>query len=196
MSNCFYLGKKVDEVYDELYEAVKENFDDFLELVTDLDGFAAKGMGNLKIADDKLDEILPGYSSFKQYSKAFIILRDSYNYFKNVDDKEKAIQAVVNAQNDKMRWRYATWQMKVNLIYDMRIDETGWVEGFSDKHRCDAVIAVLDSARHDEEFAKIVDRLETPGREVRRESVVIDDLLDFSHKIRYEELKGSHKYIS
>ena len=65
---------------------------------------------------------------------------------------------VEKVQQNKNSWNYATWQMKIDLIYDMRHDGSGAFGGFSEEDKEDAVIVVLESsivdfcrgqARHD-----------------------------------------------
>lgn len=88
-----------------------------------------------------------------------------------------------------MRWTYATWQMKVNLIYDMRHDGSGWLGGLTEEDKEDAVIAVLESSRNSVEFKKIEQKLKLPDSESRREKVILDDLVDFSQQDRLEYLR-------
>ena len=81
--------------------------------------------------------------------------------------------------------------MKVNLIYDMRFGGSG-LGGFTEERKEDAVITVLKSARHGDEFKTIVRELEkptTPGRQ----KVIIDELLDFSQQTEYNDLKQRYK---
>lgn len=90
---------------------------------------------------------------------------------KEADLKARAIKTVEDAEKspNKSRWDYATWQMKVNLIYDMRYGGSG--DGISgglekltgglwdaEKSKENAVVAVLSSSRSDGEFRKIVDQ--------------------------------------
>ena len=96
---------------------------------------------------------------------------------------------VEEAQQNKIRWNYATWQMKVNLIYDMRHDGSGMFGGLSEEDKEDAVIAVLESSRNKVEFKKIEQNLKLPKKETGREKVLIDDLVDFSQQNRLEYLR-------
>ncbi len=102
------------------------------------------------------------------------------------DLKMAAINAVETAQREN-RWLYATWQMKVNLIYDMRMGDSG-LGGLTEERKEDAVITVLESARNDWEFDKIVKNLKEPKLGSGRESVSIENLLDFGQETRYKQL--------
>ena len=93
---------------------------------------------------------------------------------------------VEEAQQNKIRWNYATWQMKVNLIYDMRHDGSGMFGGLSEE---DAVIAVLESSRNKVEFWKIVKGLEKANR-VERVNIKLDDLVDFSQQSKLDYLRN------
>ena len=83
--------------------------------------------------------------------------------------------------------------MKVNLIYDMRHDDSGMFGGLSEEDKEDAVIAVLESSRNSVEFKKIVDGVENPKKPFR-EKVLVDDLLDFSQQDRFNQLKIKFNY--
>ncbi len=39
-----------------------------------------------------------------------------FHYSYRIEEKEKAINAVVNVQNDPMCWRYATWQTETETF--------------------------------------------------------------------------------
>ena len=107
-------------------------------------------------------------------------------------EKEAAIALVEEAQQNKIRWNYATWQMKVNLIYDMRNGLNDWVDDFTDEERGDAVLTVLDSARNKEELKKIMKGLKDPLI-VSRDKVYIEDFesLDIN---RYRLIKAKFNY--
>ncbi len=183
LNNCFYLNKKVEDVYNQFVDKI----DNVMDIIKTLDGFVAHGLENLKITDDKLDELIPGYSSYKQYNMAFIVLRESYHFFKEVEQKNKAIYTVLEAKNDRKRWNYATWQMKVNLLYDMRDGLTDWIDDYSDEERGEAVLTVLETARHGEEFRKIVRELKTPSN-TSRESVKIEETFTKNQLLSYNNL--------
>ena len=185
LSNCFYLNEKVDVVYGQF----QKNIGKVMDIITNLDGFDRHGLEMFKIVDDKLDEILPGYSSYKQNSMAFIITKAAYRKYKELKAKNKAIYTVLDAKNDRTRWNYATWQMKVNLIYDMRSDITDLVDAYTDEQRGEAVLAVLKSARHAEEFKKIVKGLEKPEETVGRDRVILKELLTTGQSSEFDELK-------
>ena len=142
MNNCFYLNRTVAEVFGEL----EGKFKDIMEFIENLDGFTKAGLEFFKIADDKLDELIPGYTSYKQYDMGFIILKKTYYHYKKLGAKNKALATVLSAKNDKLRWNYATWQMKMNLIYDMRKGLNDWLDDFTDEERGDAVLTVLESS--------------------------------------------------
>lgn len=73
--------------------------------------------------------------------------------------------------------------MKVNLIYDMRSGITDLVDDYTYEQRGEAVLTVLKSARHAEEFKKIVEGLGKPG--IRgREIVNVYDILTSEQKVR------------
>ncbi|MBD3344454.1 MAG: hypothetical protein GF401_05275 [Chitinivibrionales bacterium] len=62
-----------------------------------------------------------------------------------METESSCIDAVETAEAEG-RWQYCTWQVKVNLIYDMRFGGAG-IGGFTEERKEDAVIAVLRSAR-------------------------------------------------
>ncbi|MDE5419385.1 hypothetical protein L3049_15420 [Labilibaculum sp. DW002] len=189
MNNCFYLQRTVAEVYGELEEKFKE----IMDTIHDLRDLPEKGLEQFKIVDDNWDENVPGYSSFKQYNLAFLVLKSTYYSLKqrneNLSEKEAAIALVEKAQQNKISWNYATWQMKIDLIYDMRHDGSGILGGLSEEDKEDAVIAVLESSRNKEEFKKILKGLVDPKNE-DREPLLIDDLVDFSQQDRLNYLRN------
>ncbi|MGQ1911722.1 hypothetical protein ACT3CE_18325 [Marinifilum sp. RC60d5] len=178
MNNCFYLQRTVAEVYGEL----EDKFREIMEFIEKMDGFTGAGLESLKIVDDKLDELIPGYTSYKQYNMGFIILKATYTHYKGLKAKNKAIATVLSAKNDQSRWNYATWQMKVNLIYDMRNGLNDWVDDFSDKERGDAVLTVLKSARNKVEFIKIITGIENPTLS-DRDKVDIRGMLTYGQQL-------------
>nr|WP_320117745.1 hypothetical protein [uncultured Marinifilum sp.] len=165
-----------------------------MDTIHDLRDLPEKGLEQFKIVDDNWDENVPGYSSFKQYSLAFLVLKSTYYSLKqrneNLSEKEAAIALVEKAEQNKTSWNYATWQMKVDLIYDMRHDGSGMFGGLSEERKEDAVIAVLESCRNSQEFKKIEERLKTPKQGTGREAVFIDDLVDFSQQDRLDYLRN------
>ena len=189
MANCFYAGETIAQVYEQYSIVVSE-------IMRDVSGAAENGLGALKAVDDTFDELVPGYSGFKQFNKNFLLLKTTYNFLKqkniNYDLKSAAIEAVETAEREK-RWHYATWQVKMNLIYDMRFGGSG-IGGLSEERKEDAVIAVLRSARHDGEFAKIVDELKDPPPETGLKEVYINSLLDFKQQGELEQLIKKYKY--
>ncbi|MBD3418802.1 MAG: hypothetical protein GF398_01670 [Chitinivibrionales bacterium] len=98
------------------------------------------------------------------------------------------VEAAV-ASKTKERWQYATWQVKVNLIYDMRFGGAG-IGGFSEERKEDAVITILRRARHDEEFRKIVRGIEKPDVRSGRDEIKIDEILDFNQQEQFDKLKN------
>ncbi len=80
--------------------------------------------------------------------------------------------------------------MKVNLIYDMRHGGSGWLGGFSQERKEDAIIAVLESSRSKTEFWKIVKGLEDVKEISGREVVILDEVLDFSQQDRLDYLRN------
>ncbi len=195
MNNCFYLGKKVEEVYGEIYQSVQGKFLDFLDFLTEMEHFVAKGFGELKIADDRLDEIVPGYSSFKQYSMTFLVLKQTFHFFEEIEHKNRAIIAVQQAKNDPLRWHYATWQMKVNLIYDMRSGFSDNFDSYTNEERGEAVLAVLETARYNEEFYKIMSGLYNHNGNMDREKVKVEDLLIREQNDELKLLKVKFNYV-
>jgi hypothetical protein len=188
MLNCFLVEQSLEETYNKIFGTI----DGILENVTEA---AERGLGELKEIDDTFDEYIPGYSGFKQFNANFLLLRSTYHFLRehnrNYDLKSAAIDRVEAAEREG-RWKYATWQMKVNLIYNMRYGGAG-VGGFSEERKEDAVIAVLRNARHPAEFATIVDHLQDPTK-TGRDPVNINDLLDFSQKQEFERLKAMYHY--
>ncbi len=187
MANCFYTGKKIDEIYQQ----IAGNID---AVMLDITRVALNGLDSIKAADDTMDKYLPGYSSFKQYNIGFIILKSTYYYLQQINkelgEKEAAINVVEKAQQEPVRWNYATWQMKVNLIYDMRHGGSGWLGGFSQERKEDAIIAVLESSRSKTEFWKIVKGLEDVKEISGREVVILDEVLDCSQQDRLDYLRN------
>ncbi|GAF03217.1 hypothetical protein [Saccharicrinis fermentans] len=94
---------------------------------------------------------------------------------------------MLKAKNDKARWNYATWQMKVNLIYDMRKGISDYVDDYSDEQRGEAVLTVLKSARNKDEFRKIIKGLKTP--QIGMDSINITDLMTKEQILKYEAIK-------
>ena len=185
MNNCFYLQRTVAEVYGEL----EDKFREIMEFIEKMDGFTGAGLESLKIVDNKLDELIPGYTSYKQYNMGFIVLKATYIHYKGLKAKNKAIATVLDAKNDQSRWNYATWQMKVNLIYDMRNGLNDWVDDYTDKQRGDAVLTVLKSSRNKEEFRKIMVGLKEPKKSLNRDEVEVREMLNSLQKLDYEQLK-------
>jgi len=181
MANCFYMGETIVEVYDQYSIAIGE-------IMHDVSKAAEQGLGALKAVDDTFDDLIPGYSGFKNFNASFLLLKSTYHFLKqknkNYDLKAAAIDAVETAEAES-RWQYATWQVKVNLIYDMRIGGAG-IGGFSEERKEDAIITVLRSARHSEEFWKILKGLKS-------RSVEIDSLLDFEQQNVFNNLKKKHR---
>ncbi len=163
-------------------------------LITALDSLRAETVTAGERDNDTMDKYLPGYSSFKQYNIGFIILKSTYYYLQQINkelgEKEAAINVVEKAQQEPVRWNYATWQMKVNLIYDMRHGGSGWLGGFSQERKEDAIIAVLESSRSKTEFWKIVKGLEDVKEISGREVVILDEVLDFSQQDRLDYLRN------
>ena len=62
-------------------------------------------------------------SYFLKQKKTNLILKSTYYYLKqenmNEDIKLAAIERVEKAQRENL-WKYATWQMKVNLIRELQ----------------------------------------------------------------------------
>jgi len=186
---CFAVGESFAEAYEEFSTAMDE-------IMHDVSSAAERGLGGLKAVDDTFDELIPGYSGFKHFNANFLLLKSTYYFLKqrneNYDLKSAAIAAVETAEA-KGRWKYATWQVKVNLIYDMRFGGAG-IGGFTEERKEDAVIAVLRSARHAGEFAKIVNQLRRPPPGKNRKEVNIDDLLDFKQQKAFDSLKKKYRY--
>ncbi len=189
MLNCFLVGETLEKAYYEFSGSVDE-------ILQNAANAAERGLGELKDIDDSFDRYIPGYSGFKQFNANFLLLRSTYNFLrehnKNYDLKSAAIDRVETAEREG-RWKYATWQMKVNLIYDMRYGGAG-IGGFSEEKKENAVIAVLRSARHAEEFAKIVKSLQEPDDTVPREPVYLDELLDFEQQQQFDQLKRKFEF--
>ncbi|MBD3346349.1 MAG: OmpA family protein [Chitinivibrionales bacterium] len=189
MANCFLAGNTLLKAWEEGSESLDEIMDNTREAMV-------KGLGKLKEVDDTFDKFIPGYSGFKQFNSNFLILRSTYNYLKRVNtedaEKENAIRAVKESQANN-RWHYATWQMKQNLIYEMRHGGAG-LGGFSEEDKEDAVITVLKSCRHDMEFEKIVQGLKMGDSKNGREKVDISNLLDFKQQKEFDDLKIKYHY--
>ena len=148
----------------------------------------------LIIIGDTFDEYIPGYSGFKQYNATFLILKSTYYYLKqenmNEDIKLAAIERVEKAQKENL-WKYATRQMKLILIYDLRHGGAG-IGGLTEERKEDAVITVLSSCRHGYEFDKIIYKLKNPEI-MDRESVLIKDLLDFKQYDKFLDLQKRYR---
>lgn len=195
MANCFYMGETISEVYEQYSITISE-------IMRDVSGAGEKGLGALQAVDDNFDKYIPGYSGFKSFNASFLLLKSTYHFLKqknrNHDLKSAAIDAVEAAETERRegregRWQHCTWQLKVNLIYDMRFGGAG-IGGFTEERKEDAVIAVLRSARHSREFEKIVKGLEDADEVGRR--IRIRDLLDFSQEDKLNELERKFNYFA
>ena len=110
-------------------------------------------------------------------------------------EKEAAIALVEEAQQNKIRWNYATWQMKVNLIYDMRNGLNDWVDDFTDEERGDAVLTVLGSARNEKEFGKVMYTLKKSEKDLGIEPVNVAELLIDKQHDTLMEIKTKFNYF-
>ncbi len=189
MANCFLAGKNIQEAYYELAQNLEEIFASTAKA-------AEAGLGALKNVDDTFDKYIPGYSGFKQFHATFLLLKSTYQILRQInsnrDIKQATIAAVEKAEKEGL-WKYATWQMKVNLIYDMRFGGSG-LGGLSEERKEDAVIAILKSSRSNYEFKKVVDNLIEPPPSSGRDALDINKLLDFSQQGEYDKLKQKHNY--
>jgi hypothetical protein len=110
----------------------------------------------LKQVDDTFDHYIPGYSGFKKFRAEFWILKTTYHSLRNLNqEKELADNAVMqtNFIEQAKRWKYATWQMKVNLITDMM--QSGLFSKYSQSEKQKAMLSVFRSARNSAEFKKM-----------------------------------------
>jgi hypothetical protein len=107
--------------------------------------------------DDSFDEYIPGYSGYKRNNSAFWLLKETYYSLQRSNAKtmvrNTAIKMVKEATRGN-RWRYATWQIKANLIADMCSGSGGWIE-FAEEDKEDAIIQVVRTFRHLNEANKI-----------------------------------------
>ena len=114
-------------------------------------------LGILKSIDDSFDHYIPGYSGYKKHSATFWMLKSTYNFLRDVNT-EKSIKdntiTQVNFIEQGKRWKYASWQMKVNFITDMT-QGMSMFSKYSESERQRAILSVFRSARNATEFNKI-----------------------------------------
>lgn len=82
----------------------------------------------MRILSAGCSKIILGYSGFKQYNVSFLLLKSAYYILKQScakdDIKQAAIIQVEKVERENL-WKYATCQMVVILIYNMRFDGSG-----------------------------------------------------------------------
>jgi len=86
--------------------------------------------------------------------------------------------------------------MKVNLIYDIRHEDESWFDKFSKEDRGQAVLDVLESARHKDELGKIINGLKRPEETIQRIRVDIEKLLTNKQKFEFNNLKTKFNLTS
>jgi hypothetical protein len=132
---------------------------------------AEAALSGLKSIDDTFDEYIPGYTGFKQYNTSFILLKDTYNYLKRENEKDKrrenAIRSVQTAVKDN-RWCYTNWQIKADLIADICTGSPGWTR-FTQEDKENAILEVVNSFRHAEEAKKVEKSLSYENKSIAQE---------------------------
>jgi hypothetical protein len=177
MMNCLYTKKTVEDVVKEIGDHLPQIMDAASDLLIE-------DFGILKNIDDTFDTYVPGYSGFKKHSTAFWLLKSTYHSLMEIhhekDIKDNAITQTNFIEQTK-RWKYASWQMKVNLITDMT-QGMSLLSKYSEDDRQKAMLAAFRSARNSKEFHKIY--LCITGA---------DDLFSDMRKIEFEQLKARFK---
>lgn len=176
MMNCFYLGQTIAETTGEIIEHVKELMDDAIDNVQDK-------LEDFKTIDDAFDEYVPGYSGFKKFNAGFWLLKSSYNKISAYQKKDirEATIALVKSKNSQ-DWKYATWQIKLNLISDMCTKSAGY-GGMSQEDKEDAIMIVLRNVKTSHELNKIISGLSKDGNN-------LDTELDFKQQSEYDRIKA------
>lgn len=181
MLNCFYTGQTIKEVVRLMYSD--------MERVLESTGLLAETtLSVFKSVDDTFDEYIPGYSGFKRNNSAFWLLKEAYYSLQRSNSqtmvRNAAIKMVQEATRDN-RWRYATWQLKTNLIADMCTGSGGWIE-FAEEDKEDAIIQVVRTFRHLDEANKIEAGLSRRNKNISNE-------LDGSQLAEYQTIRSRLK---
>jgi hypothetical protein len=150
MRDCLYTGKAIKDV-------AKEMQDHLPQIMSATSEVLEEELGILKKIDDSFDQYIPGYSGYKTHKAAFLLLKSTYNFLREVNT-EKSIKdntiTQVNFIEQGKRWKYASWQMKVNFITDMT-QGMSLFSKYSESERQRAMLSVFRSARNSSEFKKI-----------------------------------------
>ena len=150
MMNCLYSEKKIEEVAQE--------FKDHLPQIMDVASkIMMQELSILKTIDKTCDQYIPGYSGYKNNFAGFWLLKTTYQFMSQVNKeesiKDNAIAQTLAIENNQ-RWKYATWQIKVNLISDMT-QGMSLLSKYSETDKQQAMLSAFRSARNSTEFKKI-----------------------------------------
>lgn len=181
MLNCFYTGQRIAEVSQKLIIEI-ERFGGSLSRM------AEATLSVFQTVDNTFDDYVPGYTGYKQNDATFILLRDTYNYLKRENEKdrrrENAIRTVREAMKDK-RWCYANWKIKANLIADMCTGSPGWFR-FTQEDKENAILEVVNTFRNAEEAYKVEVAL-------AQQKKIIDEELDGDQLSLYRKIRNRLK---
>jgi hypothetical protein len=164
MLNCFYTGQTIKEVVELMYS-------DMERVLESTSLLAETTLSVFKSVDDTFDDYIPGYSGFKKSNSAFWLLKEAYYSLQRSNAKSMLRNAAIKMVNEATRdnrWRYATWQIKSNLIADMCTGSGGWIE-FAEEDKENAIIQVVRTFRHLNEANKIEIGLSHRGKIIANE---------------------------
>jgi hypothetical protein len=177
MLNCFYTGQKIADVSQELVMELERYGGSVKKR-------AETTLSVFKSIDDTFDEYIPGYTGYKQYNTTFVLLKDTYNYLKRENEKDKrrenAIRSV-RAATEGNRWCVANWQIKANLIEDMCTGSAGWTR-FTQEDKENAILDVVNTFRNATEAYKVDDYLKRRNKSIAVE-LDGDQLTNYRKKI-------------
>ncbi|HQF54831.1 MAG TPA: hypothetical protein PK208_06925, partial [Fibrobacteria bacterium] len=174
---CFTTGQTIRQAARELSDLNDQALSNIVHT-------ASRSLNELKRVDDYLDHAIPGYSGYKKFQAPFLLLKGARTWAQSLSTemtaKERAIYTVENANKNHL-WLYATWKTKANLIFEMKLGGAGLL-GFGEERKEEAIISVLNTIRHRDEFKKIQDSLQGRG-------VTIDSLVDGAEQDRLDAIR-------
>ena len=177
MRDCLFTEKTIEDVVKDM----KDHLPQIMSATTEV---LEQEFGVLKAVDDSFDHYIPGYSGYKKHSATFWLLKSTYNFLREINTaksiKDNTITQVNFIEQGK-RWKYATWQMKVNFVTDMT-QGMGVISRYSESERQRAMLAVFRSARNSSEFQKM--HLCVTNA---------DELFEDTYKVEFDNLKIKFK---
>jgi hypothetical protein len=176
MMNCVYAERAIEDVMKEM----KDHLPQIMDAATDV---LDQDFSILKKIDDTFDNYIPGYSGFKQHRAEFWLLKSTYSAIREINREKQIKDNAITQTNfieQTKRWKYATWQMKVNLITDMT--QSGLFSKYSESEKQKAMLSVFRSARNSKEFQKIYLCITSA-----------DELFTDAWKAQFEQLKTRFK---